>query len=136
MTSKGEELVVETESEAEALKAINAYMDAFNARDVAGLDRAMNFPHVRHASGKVRVMEEPGSHPDRMFELFAEAHGWDHSEWDYRRVVQSTDDKVHFVVQFTRYRKDGSKIGVFPSVWVVTRQEGHWGIQMRSSFAP
>jgi hypothetical protein len=62
--------------------------------------------------------------------------GWDHSVWDHRRVIHSRLDKVHLDVQFTRYRKDGSVIGVYPAVYVVVSQSATWLIQARSSFAP
>ncbi len=55
---------------------------------------------------------------------------------DYRRAVQSCGDKVHFAVQFTRYRADGSVIGHYPSMWIVTLRDGRWGVEARSSFAP
>ena len=35
-----------------------------------------------------------------------------------------------------RYRADGSVIGGFDSIYVVTCENGHWGIKARSSFAP
>jgi hypothetical protein len=122
--------------EREALVAVDSYMDAFNRCDLAGMDAALHFPHVRIASGAVRVMERPGLTPDDFFPRFAAATGWAYSRWDYRRAVQSTADKVHFAVQFTRYRKDGSAIGSYPSIWIVTLHEGRWGVQARSSFAP
>ncbi len=49
-------------------------MRAFNARDVAGTDAALHFPHVRLASGAVRVMEAPGSLPSDFFDRFAAAN--------------------------------------------------------------
>ena len=30
---------------------------------------------------------------------------------------------------------DGSLLGQFETIYIVTRQDGHWGIQARSSFA-
>jgi hypothetical protein len=122
--------------EREALRAVDSYMNAFNRRDLAGMDAALHFPHLRIASGAVQTMEKPGSAPDDFFERFAAATGWAYSRWDYRHAVQSTDDKVHFAVQFTRYREDGSTIGRYPSMWIVTLQEGRWGVKARSSFAP
>ena len=122
--------------EREALAAVDSYMDAFNRRDPAGMDAALHFPHVRIASGAVQVMDGPGLASDDFFARFAAATGWAYSRWDYRRAVQSTVDKVHFAVQFTRYRGDGSVIGCYPSMWVVTLHEGRWGVQARSSFAP
>jgi hypothetical protein len=61
---------------------------------------------------------------------------WDHSAWDRREVNHAGRDKVHIDTRFTRYRKDGSVIGGFDSIYVITRQDGHWGVKIRSSFAP
>jgi len=60
----------------------------------------------------------------------------DCSLWNYRRAVQSTKDKVHFAVQFSRYRADGTLIGRYPSMWIVALIDRRWGVQARSSFAP
>ena len=53
-------------------------------------------------------------------------------------VVEPIDagvDKVHFKVRFTRCRDDGTPIATFPSFYIVTRVEGRWAIQGRSSWA-
>ena len=76
--------------EREALAAVDSYMDAFNRRDLAGMDAALHFPHVRIASGAVQVMDGPGLAPDDFFARFAAATGWAYSRWDYRRAVQSS----------------------------------------------
>ena len=34
------------------------------------------------------------------------------------------------------YRKDGSIIGSFESLYVVTKEQGRWGVKLRSSMAP
>ncbi len=131
-----DDIVAEVQHERMALEAVNAYMRAFNAHDVAGTDAALHFPHVRLASGAVHIMKAPGSMPSDFFERFAGADGWAYSRWDYRRAVQSCSEKVHFAVQFTRYRADGSVIGHYPSMWIVTLRDGRWGVEARSSFAP
>ena len=51
-------------------------------------------------------------------------------------VVQADDTKVHVVVEFARYRADGSELARYQSLYVVTREAGRWGIRGRSSFAP
>jgi hypothetical protein len=51
-------------------------------------------------------------------------------------VIQSFPDKVHVAVQFSRWRADGSRIGVYHALYVVTRQNERFGIQCRSSTAP
>jgi len=130
-----DDIVAAPGPEKAALGAVNAFQDAWNRRDLAGMDAAFHFPHVRIANGRVHVMEQ-GSRGGDFFEGFIAQTGWDYSLWDYRRAVQSTNDKVHFAVQFSRYRADGTLIGRYPSMWIVALIDGRWGVQARSSFAP
>ena len=136
MIDHSDDVVAAVGPERDALQVVDAYMDAFNARDLAGTDAALHFPHVRLASGSVRTWEAPGLQPPDFFERFSKATGWAYSRWDYRHAIQSCADKVHFAVQFTRYREDDSVIGHYPSMWVVTCRDGRWGVEARSSFAP
>jgi hypothetical protein len=70
------------------------------------------------------------------FDRFAEQTGWHHSVWDKREVIQSGKDKMHVAVQISRFNADGEKFGTYESFYVLTKQDGHWGTQARSSFAP
>ena len=120
---------------AAAEQALDDFMTAFNARDAAGVNDAFNFPHVRLASGTVTIFEKRGDFTFAGFDSRTKSDGWHHSAWDYRKIVQAGPDKVHFDVQFTRYRADGSVIGAYQSLWIVTRLDGRWGVQARSSYA-
>ena len=127
----------EKESVAAAMVALDEFMAAFNARDPEAWAATLNYPHVRFASGTVRVWETKEEFAAYMdFDAFAERFGWDHSGWDRRDVAQSGKDKVHFATTFSRYDADNKKIATFDSLYVVTKVDGHWGTQARSSFAP
>ena len=113
---------------------LDAFMVAFNARDLKAFEDSFNFPHVRFASGTVTIIN-PGYHKPEMFERGSLTE-WDRSAWERREVIHAGADKVHINTRFTRYRKDGSVLGGFDSIYIVTRVNGRWGIQGRSSFAP
>ncbi|MEE8397746.1 MAG: hypothetical protein V3S89_01990 [Desulfobacterales bacterium] len=66
----------------------------------------------------------------------AENEGWDRSTLDTMEVIHASDVKVHFKIEFSRYKADGSKYAVHKSLWIVTKRDGRWGIQARSSYAP
>ena len=119
---------------AAAQKVLDDFMAAFNARDVEAFEATFNFPSVRLASNKL-VMIEKGFHKPEMFERGALSE-WHHSGWDRREVIHAGADKVHIDTRFTRYRADGSVIGHFDSIYVITCEDGHWGVKARSSFAP
>jgi hypothetical protein len=57
--------------------------------------------------------------------------GWDHSEWDSRRVLQIGLDKVHVTGQWTRYTRNGRPLASSAITYIVTRQDDRWGILSR-----
>jgi hypothetical protein len=117
-----------------ALGVLDDFMAALNRGDEAGVNESYNFPHVRLASGTVTVWDEPGDYKLEVFRARA-GDGWAESRWDERTAIHAEKDKVHLAVQFSRWRKDGSLIGRYKSIYIVTDQNGHWGVQARSSFA-
>ena len=117
-----------------AMTALDDYMAALNRGDEAGTNAACNFPHVRLAGGKVVVWPNHGDYKLEDFRTRA-GDGWHHSVWDERTPIHVGENKVHLKVKFSRWRKDGSLIGRFETIYIVTLQDGHWGIQARSSFA-
>ncbi len=127
-----------TTPEAGAMEVTDTFLATFNAMDAAGHAATLAYPHVRFASGQVRIwqtIDEATAAMERNMPALRNM-GWDHSQWDHRNVIHERDDKVHLDVCFTRYRADDSKIGVYPAVYVVVLRDGDWLIQARSSFAP
>lgn len=124
------------QAEAAARQAMDDFMSAFNSRDVGAWAATLNYPHVRFASGQVRVYNSAGDFARQNADYPKRLAPWDHSRWDAMQVVQSGPDKVHFAVIFVRFDASGKEIGRFPSLYIVTLENGHWGIQARSSFAP
>lgn len=124
------------ESEAAAMAVLDAFMSAFNARDVDAVEAQLHFPHYRIAGGTVSVLEEAGTRPDLFERFVAATPGWDHSAWERRKVIHSGPSKVHVDTRFVRYRADGSVLARFDSLYIVTKQGGRWAIKARSSFAP
>ena len=121
-----------------ALDVTDAFLDTFNAMDAGGHAATLAYPHVRLASGRVRIWQSIDEATAAMEQGMAALRGtgWHHSTWDHRRLIHEGEGKVHLDVQFTRYRSDDSVIGVFPAVYVVVNTDGRWLIQARSSYAP
>lgn len=80
------------------------------------------------------VLDKPGMQAADLWQRMAAA-GWHHSKWDHRKIIHATADKVHVDTKFTRYRADGSIIGSYESLYILTFEDGRWGVKMRSSFA-
>ena len=116
-----------------AVTVLDEHMAALNAQDNARLCATLHFPHYRLAGGRMQVWEIPDSY-------LADFHtragpDWHHTLWDFHNVIVSGAEKIHFDVQFTRYRADGSSIGSYRSLWIVAKLGGHWAVQARSTYA-
>ena len=120
--------------EGEVMRVLDDYMSAWNRKDLAAWEHTFHFPHYRLASGKMNVLDRPGLQ-DATRIWASVGSDWHHSRWDRRRIVHSSADKVHVDTKFTRCRADGSVIGSFESLYIVTKEDGRWGVKMRSSFA-
>jgi len=126
----------DTTAEREARKTMDAFMEAFNARDPQAWAATLNYPHVRFASNTVRIYNTAEDFTRENKDYPARLAPWHHSRWESMNVIQSGPDKVHIAVTFVRYDANNKEIGKFPSLYVVTSKDGHWGVQARSSFAP
>jgi hypothetical protein len=126
------------EAEQEALRVCDELYETVNAHDPEGHIRALNFPHVRIASGRVTVWDTVDELRATYLPLIAQPlePGWHHSTMDQKDVIHSSPDKVHVAVQYTRWTADHQPIAIYQALWVVTCVQGHWGVQVRSSFAP
>jgi len=118
------------------MKTLDDFMAALNAYDAAAMDATMHFPHLRFAGGQMKMYQAPGSNPMDLFTKLRNEDHWKYSTWDQRELIQFNEKKAHYALSYTRYREDGSVIGVYESLYVITLVDGHWGIQIRSSFGP
>jgi hypothetical protein len=116
-----------------ALAVLDEHLAALNAQDNARLCATLHFPHYRLAGGKMQVWERP----ERYLADFHARAGveWHHTLWDFRNIIVAGEEKIHFDVQFTRYRADDTKIGSYRSLWIVAKLNGRWAVQARSTYA-
>ena len=116
-----------------ARAVLDRHMTALNARSAPDLADTLHFPHYRLSGGRMRVWETPDTY---FADFLARAgDGWHHSAWGARTPIAVAPDKVHLDVEFTRFRADGSELGRFRSLWIVSCIDGRWAAQARSSFA-
>ena len=117
-------------------EVLDRFVAALNAHDAAGMDLAMHFPHYRFTGNQVTVYERSGSNPMDLFQKLRAQDDWKSSTWRTRELVQFHATKAHYALSYTRFRSDNSVIGVYESLYVLTYEDGRWGIQVRSSFGP
>lgn len=119
-----------------AIAAVWAFQDAFNAQDHERLAAALNYPHVRLWNGVFTQIDSPEEFAEisRRGQAQLEAEGWDHTDTVSINLVQQGPDKAHVALVNQRCRADGSTYHKFDTLWIITEQDGHWGVKFRSSF--
>jgi hypothetical protein len=110
---------------------IESSVDAYNRRDLAALQECCNYPFVRLDRLDWTQADEPAA-------LAVDfGHGrdqWEHSAVRYLDVlVPQADDKVVVDLTVARFAANGTELPPEGSVYVVTRQNGKWGVQASST---
>ena len=117
---------------AEARAADEEYFRAWNAEANEALADVSNFPRLSLGrNGQVVVREGPED-IEIDFEILRQVEGWDHSTLDLLEALQVSPDTVHFKVVFSRRHADGAAYRTVPSLFIITKQNDHWGLQMQS----
>ena len=84
-----------------ASACLDRFTAAFNASDTSGMDAELHFPHVMLSGAQRLEWAEPGQHPHDFFEKL-KATGWALTRYEKKEPVLVANDKVQFVVTYTR----------------------------------
>ena len=105
---------------AEGCKLLDEFMAAFNDSDAEKFAATNNYPHIRITGPKVTIWNTAADYmrDNSRAELLAkETHpkfpGWKISKWDWRRLVQQSDETLHYAVQFSRVDAAGKAVSSF-----------------------
>ena len=111
--------------------ALDRYLETWNSRDPVIWATSLHFPHVRPGSGAFemsRTAEEYAAGVDFTRTLKT---GWHHTEWVSREVLQVGPRKVHIAGSWQRYTADDRPLGTSAITYVLTSDNGRWGVQSR-----
>ncbi len=119
-------------SERAAVGVVEEFFAAFNAADNVRLAELLNYPHVfLLGEGTLRTALTPGD-ADTDFEALRTTQGWVRSSLHEIDTLSVAPSAVVFRLTFQRHNAAGESYWTTPALWIVTEQDGHWGIQVRS----
>jgi Fe-S cluster biosynthesis and repair protein YggX len=119
-----------------AMEVLDDFMETFNARDMESWSATLNYPHVRFSGGEVTVWDTKEDYAAVDIFKRLEATGWHHSAWLSRDMILISENKLHISTIFQRYDTNNQPTKKYQSLYIVTKENGHWGVKARSSLAP
>ncbi len=119
--------------EADAMRALDAFLDGWNSRDVRKYASALHFPHVFLEAGTVRMFADEA----QFFAVGADHWAgvqpeWDHTVWEERKVIQRIGDTIHIAGRWARLDKSGKVLSKADVMYVVVKKNGRWALFTRS----
>jgi len=118
------------ESEMEARNALERFLVAWNSANNSAVQQTVNYPHITHAPFGLIVADEPAQFVTDFDEL--KQQGWSRSSFDKITARQASESKVNFEVEYSRRNAVGEVLSRGYVFYVVTEQDGHWGMQYRA----
>jgi len=127
-----------SDGEDAAVKTIEKFMSYLNSGNNSGLYNTIHTPHVRISENGVRIYNNLQELQENYLKDFVDRAGdsWHHTVLDSTEVLHNSQNKVHVYIQWTRYDANDLLLATHKALWIMTRVDGRWGVQARSSFAP
>lgn len=123
---------VDAEAEMAARGVIDAFFTAWNGADNESMAGTLNFPHAFIVRNGRTTLAMSAETVRTDFEGMRKREGWHHSEYHGLEIVHAASHKVFAQLTFTRHHDDGSVYRTVPVLWIITKKDGHWGIQLRA----
>ena len=120
----------------EARRALDRYLEGWNSQEPARWAASLHFPHIRPGPGAFELTSSPEEYAAGVSFERTRSTGWHHSEWTEVRVLQISPDKVHVAGAWRRFQADGTPMVGSLITYVVTEQDGRWGVQSRFAAGP
>lgn len=114
-----------------ASRCLDQFTAAFNALDLTGMEAQLHFPHVMISGAGTLIWDTPNQHPSDFFQRLKNT-GWASTRYESKVPVLSSQDKVHFLVTYTRRSDTDEELTRHTNLWIVVKQKDAWGISLRS----
>ncbi len=121
---------------AEAENVLQRHAEAINDRDLAAYRETMNYPFTyQNYNGvalTIAVADEVGVSAKPPWEIILQTDpNWMRTEFDHVEELARSVASVVFKVRFRRLDRASLDDGSYEAIWIVTCQQGRWGVQFR-----
>lgn len=120
----------------EAQIALERHAQTINDQDLEAYRETMNYPFTYQNYNGVALTiantAELGVTAQPPWEIILQTDpDWLRTEFDNIEEIARSVSSAVFLVQFRRLDRSGNDDGSYQAIWIVTCQDGHWGVQFR-----
>ena len=115
----------------EALKCLDIFSDAFEHEDLKAMDDCCHFPHYIFSGNEVIVWNTRGQINNDFFDNLKNM-GFKKTVVTMRKPILVSQEKVHFLYSYNRVDINDKIMSSHDNMWILTKIDGKWGIQVRS----
>ena len=111
---------------------VETYIKALNTRDSSLLQTCLHFPHIRIL--KDGDFQDWATAKEYLtgFEKRLQSDNWNSTRLLTIKTEKISSKKAHTSIEFERLRADGSIIGRYFSLYVISYENDYWGIRFGS----
>ena len=114
-----------------AMDCLDHFAHCFEEEDLAGMDGCCHFPHYILSGEQVICWETPGQLTMDFFSDLKKK-GFFKTIVDYKDIILVSENKIHLKYGYSRLACDGTVMSKHDNVWILTYENGEWGIKFRS----
>jgi hypothetical protein len=115
-------------------QVLKNYMQAWNSRDAVAFSSCLHLPSLRiNGKNQIQIFSST-SDISHLFEKLSAQDDFIQSHWVQASVIHASAEKIHIACSFNREFKEGKMAGPFHSLYILTFEQGRWGVRLRSSF--
>lgn len=119
-----------------AANAVSRHGEAINKRDIDPYLATTNFPFTyQNYDGVALTVEAKERYTgDGLFpwEIILQGNSnWHYTRFDTVEEVARSLSSAVFKITLSRIDRAGHDYGTYEAIWIVTNQNGHWGVQFR-----
>lgn len=120
----------------EAQVVLERHAQTINDRDLEAYRNTLNYPFTYQNYNGVALTIQSGADlgttTETPWEIILRTNpNWLRTEFDQIEEVARSASSVVFKVGFRRLDASGNDDGVYHAIWIVTCQQGRWGVQFR-----
>lgn len=115
-----------------ATATVEAFFMSWNKADNAGVHRTIAFPHAFILPEATARIAHEAAALTTNFERMREEEEWHRSAYSELDIPYADAERALVYLTFTRHKEDGAAYATVPALWIISRDDGRWGIQVRA----